>query len=65
MKELIEVFRMNEIKAITRANIIIELGDLINLQYTMNLTEPVVYELVKELVPEHDILKNERYTKHL
>lgn len=65
MKDLIEIFRMEELKPETRINIIIKLGDAINEEYAMNITEPIVYELVKVLNPSHEILNKERYTKHL
>ena len=69
MKSLIEVFRMTEISPKVRASIIIRLGQAINNQYGMNLTEPLVYELVLFLDPENAILKNthfiEMYNKTL
>jgi len=65
MKEIIEVFRMNEISKKTRAKIIIKLGVLINNQYASNITEPLIYELVKELDPQNEILKNEHYTRYI
>lgn len=58
MKELIEVFRMNEISPKVRAGIIIRLGQAINNQHGMNLTEALVYELVSILEPENKILKD-------
>lgn len=61
MKDLIEVFRMNEIDPKTRARIIIKLGHGINNQYGSNITEAIVYELVSILDPENEILKNEFY----
>lgn len=63
MKELIEVFRMNEIAAKTRARIIIKLGIAINDQQGRNITEPIVYELVQILDPENEILKKEHYLR--
>jgi hypothetical protein len=65
MKSLIEVFRMNEVKPNTRANIIVRLGKAINDQYKMNLTEPLVYELVKQLDPKNKILTDEHYLSKL
>ena len=61
MKEIIEVFRMNEVDPKIRAKIIIKLGRGINDQMGMNLTEPIVYELVKLLDPQNDILSKEHY----
>lgn len=63
MKELIDVFRMNEIDPKTRARIIIKLGKAINYEYGSNLTEGIVFELVSILDPENEILKEERYSK--
>lgn len=59
MGDLIQVFRMHEVSAESRAAIIIALGNAINNQYAMNLTEPIVYELVSVLEPENEILKCE------
>lgn len=61
MKELIEVFRMTEISAKTRAKIIIKLGRAINWENGSNLTEGIVFELVSILDPENEILKNDYY----
>lgn len=58
ISSLIEVFKMKEISAKTRAKIIIKLGEAIDHQYGMNITPPLVYELVKELDPENLLLKN-------
>jgi hypothetical protein len=63
MKDLIEVFRMEEISLKTRASIIIKLGTAINAVHCMNITEPVVFELVKLLDPKNDILTQERYKR--
>lgn len=63
MKEIIEVFRMNEINPKTRAKIIIKLGRAINDQFGMNITEPIVYELIKLLDSENKILSDEHYIK--
>lgn len=61
MKDLIEVFRMNEIDSKTRAKIIIKLGNAINAEYSMNITEPLVLELVKVLDPENPICTSSHY----
>ena len=64
MKELIDVFRMSEINAKTRAKIIIELGKAINNEHSMNITEALVYELVLILDPSNKILKDDYYIKY-
>lgn len=61
MKSLIEVFRMTEVSAKTRAKIIIKLGNAINHEYAANVTEPLVWELVNILDPENKILTNDHY----
>lgn len=65
MKSLIEVFRMTEVSNKVRANIIVELGRAINHEYGMNITEPLVAELVYQLDAEHEIFKKEMYLKHV
>jgi hypothetical protein len=65
MKSLIEVFRMTEVSNRVRANIIVKLGIAINDQYAMNITQPLVAELVYQLDAEHEIFKNEMYLKHV
>lgn len=65
MKELIDIFRMTELSVETRVNIIIQLGVAINHQYGANMTEPVVYELVKALDPNHKILSDSFYSRHI
>ena len=61
MKELIDVFRMNELSRKVRAGIIIRLRGAINNRYGMNLTEALVYELVSILDPENAILSDKHY----
>lgn len=65
MKELIDVFRMNEISIPSRIRIIIQLGKAINNKYGMNLTESLVYELVKTLDPFNQEVENEYYKRHI
>ena len=65
MKSLIEVFRMTEVSSKVRANIIVKLGNAINHEYSMNLTEPLVAELVYQLDSEHEIFEKEKYVKHV
>jgi len=61
MKELIDVFRMKEISEITRARIIIKLGNAINNKYQMSITQPLVFELVKLLDVNNDIFKDKNF----
>lgn len=61
MKEIIEIFRMTELDPKTRARIIIKLGKAINDTMGMNITEPIVYELVLILEPENPILADKHY----
>ena len=63
MKELIEIFRMNEVSIDVRCRIIIQLGRGINAQHGMNITEPLVYELVKQLDPENKDVETEYYLR--
>lgn len=65
MKSIIDVFRMTEVSSKARANIIVKLGESINAQHAMNLTEPLVAELVFQLDPKHEVLSKEMYSKHL
>lgn len=65
MKEMIEVFRMDEVSKETRAKIIIQLGNCINEEHGANITEPLVYELVMQLDPKNQAIYHPRYTKHL
>lgn len=65
ISSLIDIFRMDEISKKTRARIIIQLGKTINESISMNLTEPLVYELVKQLEPDNNILTEEHYTRHM
>ena len=58
MKSLIDVYRMEEVSRQVRASIIIKLGRAINDSYGMNISEPLVYELVKQLDPENEMIKN-------
>lgn len=64
MKELIDVFRMDELSAKTRVKVIIKLGAAINYQYASNITEPLVFELVSMLDSTDPILQDERFRKN-
>jgi len=55
---------MVEVRPKTRASIIIKLGKAINSQYAMNITEPLVYELVKQLDPDNEEIKSEHYERY-
>lgn len=61
MNELVAIFRMSEISIATRCRLIIRLGEYINDQYGMNMTEALVYELILALDPTHEILINPHY----
>lgn len=61
MKEIIDIFRMNELTVETRIKIIIKLGMAINNTYGMNITEALVYELVLALDPNNKIKNDEHY----
>lgn len=65
MKEIIDIFRMEEVSPKTRANIIIALGRAINDGMSMNITESLVYELVKLLDPENPILSDENFMRRV
>lgn len=61
MKELIDVYRMNEISIDARIKIIKKLGEAINHQMCSNITAPLVYELVLLLDPDDPIKDNEYF----
>jgi hypothetical protein len=61
MQSLIDVFRMSEVSPETRIRILIQLGKAVNDQFGSNVTEGIVYELVKTLNPEHELLKDSWY----
>ncbi len=65
MKELIEVFIMNEVSVGVRCKIIIKLGNAINAEHGMNITESLVYELVKQLDPDNKDVETKQYTRDL
>lgn len=49
MSSIIEIYRMTELKPVTRANVMIKLGRAINDEYSMNLTNDLVGELIATL----------------
>ena len=61
MKALIDIFRMEEIEKKTRASLLIKLGNAINNELGGNYTEPLVYELVRILDPQNNILSDVNY----
>ena len=61
MKVLIDVFKMEEISKDARIDVLIALGIAINYEYSANVTEQVIYELVKILNPNHKILKDDSF----
>ena len=61
MREIIDVFRMNEISEKARVKIILQLGELINKQYAANITQPIVYELVILLDPFNKEVKSKEF----
>jgi hypothetical protein len=65
MKDLIDVFRMGEVSKDVRCRLIIQLGIAINMQYGSNITEPVVYELVKILDPNNKEVETEHYLQFI
>lgn len=65
MKEIIDVFRMNEVDPKTRAKIILELGRMINHQHGANITELLVIELVKQIDPENEEIKGQHYAYYI
>lgn len=64
MKAIIDVFRMSEISPDKRIDVLLKLGDAINYEHAANVTEPLVYELVKILNPNHSILNDESFKRH-
>lgn len=61
MNSLIDVFRMHEVSKEVRCDIIIKLGNAINSDLGLNATEPLVYELVNQLCPDHAHLRDKRF----
>lgn len=61
MESLIQVFRMKEISVERRIKIIRQLGEAINMDMAMNVTEGLVYELVLALDPDNEIANDEHF----
>jgi hypothetical protein len=64
MKDLIEIFKMNELSVQVRINLLIKLGRAINYEYGTNFTEPVVLELVRILDPNHPVCSDKHYLSY-
>lgn len=62
---LIEVYKMESISDGTKVNLIIKLGVAINCSMGSNFTEPLVWELVKSIDPNHEIITNQHYLFHI
>jgi hypothetical protein len=58
ISSIIEVYRMTELRPITRANIMIRLGNAINDANSMNLTGDLVGELLLTLPVNREDLVN-------
>lgn len=65
ISSLIEVFKMDMVSVESRIRIIKKLGRAINSEYSMNLTEPLVVELVLLLDPKNNIVHDEHYRRFL
>ena len=63
MKAIIDVFKMDEISPKKRASVLIKLGNAINYEYSANVTEPLIFELVSILDPSNPILKDDKFLK--
>ena len=61
MQGLIEVFRMSEVSIKVRCELLIKLGEAINMQYGGNYTEPLVLELVRTLDSNHTLCNDPHY----
>lgn len=62
---LFEIFRANELSVETRIRIIKSMGRAINDTLGMNLTEAIVYELVKTLDPDNPIGIDDHYSRYI
>lgn len=62
---LIKVYEMKDVSKQTRADIIVKLGQAINYSFSSNVCEPIVVELVRLLVPNHEIFSQEHYQEYL
>ena len=58
---IIDVYKMDDLSVETRTKLIIKLGQAINATNGMNITEGLVYEIVKILDDKHPLLEDEHY----
>lgn len=63
IRTLFDIFREESLPVEVRIRLINRFGTAINNELASNITEPIVYELVKQLDPDHDILKTEMMQK--
>ena len=49
MKELLEIFNMDELKVETRKRLLKKMGEIINYKYAANICEPIIEELTNIL----------------
>ena len=61
MKELLEIFKMEEVSVAARIRLLKKFGRKINDENSANLTEEVVYELVLLLDPDDPIKEDKHY----
>jgi hypothetical protein len=61
MQAIIDVFKMEEVSVKSRVKIIKELGKTLNYQFSSNVTEALVYELVLALDPDNEIKSDKHY----
>ena len=62
---LIDVFKMDDLSIQTRVRLLKKLGIAINDQMGMNITEPIVYELVRILDKDNPLLREAHYVKFI
>ena len=58
---LFEIYKYNEISVISRINLLKSFGKAINDTLGMNVTEPIIYELVKNLDANNKLLNDSHY----
>jgi len=57
MKEIIDVWKMVDIPSKTRINILIQLWRIINMKYSANITEELLYFIIQDLDKNHPSLE--------
>lgn len=65
VRTLFDIYKENSLSFDTRISLLKSLGRAINDHYAMNLTEPIVYELVRALDPDNSLLNDPNYFKYL